>query len=59
MLATQPGTGIIGVGIGVVSTAGILCLLARLSGLRRVLSGVPHSPSPLWEGGLGVSVGVW
>lgn len=54
MPATQPGTGIIGVGIGVVSTASILCQLVLLSGLRRVHSGALHLPSPLWEDGLGV-----
>lgn len=59
MLATQSGTGITGVGIGVVSTAIILCQLALWSGLPRVHSGVLHLHSPLWEDGLGVSARVW
>lgn len=59
MLVTQPGTGITGVGIGVVFTASILSHLAPLLELPDVQSGVLYLRLASWEDGLGLSVGVW
>ena len=59
MVAIQSGTGITGVGIGVVSTASIPCHLVLSSAILRVHSGAQPLPSRSWGDGLGVLARVW